>query len=86
MAERSYDAAKRYGQSKLANLLYACELQRRLAQRCSSAVAIGCHPGYAATSLQAPHYRALLGVLQTGGSSRRLWEVTEGLAGPFFGD
>jgi len=41
-----------YGQSKLANLLFAYELQRRLAARGSKTISVACHPGYAATNLQ----------------------------------
>jgi NAD(P)-dependent dehydrogenase (short-subunit alcohol dehydrogenase family) len=41
-----------YGQSKLANLLFAYELQRRLASFGASTISVACHPGYAATELQ----------------------------------
>jgi NAD(P)-dependent dehydrogenase (short-subunit alcohol dehydrogenase family) len=41
-----------YGQSKLANLLFILELQRRLTAAGSSVRALGAHPGYAATNLQ----------------------------------
>jgi NAD(P)-dependent dehydrogenase (short-subunit alcohol dehydrogenase family) len=51
-SERSYGAWRAYGQSKLANLLFAFELQRRLARCGSSTIAVACHPGYAATQLQ----------------------------------
>lgn len=51
-AKRDYDATRAYSQSKLANLMYGFELQRRLAKRGSSVVSIPCHPGYAATNLQ----------------------------------
>jgi len=46
-----------YGQSKLANLLFTYELQRRLEAAHCSTIAVACHPGYAATQLQAvgPH-------------------------------
>jgi NAD(P)-dependent dehydrogenase (short-subunit alcohol dehydrogenase family) len=51
--EGSYDKWEAYGQSKLANLLFAYELQRRLAGTgVDDTIALGCHPGYAATSLQ----------------------------------
>lgn len=50
--ERRYDPTTAYGQSKLANIMYGFELQRRLAERGSSVVAIPTHPGYAATNLQ----------------------------------
>ena len=41
-----------YGQSKLANLLFTAELQRRLATAGSQLRAVACHPGYTATNLQ----------------------------------
>ena len=47
--ERSYGRWKAYGQSKLANLLFVSELQRRAGVRLLAAAA---HPGYAATNLQ----------------------------------
>jgi NAD(P)-dependent dehydrogenase (short-subunit alcohol dehydrogenase family) len=49
---RSYDRWRAYGQSKLANLLFTAELQRRLAQAGSDVRAVAAHPGYAATNLQ----------------------------------
>lgn len=48
--ERSYDTWGAYAQSKLANLLFTAELARRAPERLA---AVGCHPGYAATNLQA---------------------------------
>jgi len=50
--ERSYSRWPAYGQSKLANLLFASELQRRLAARGATQRSVACHPGYAATDLQ----------------------------------
>jgi NAD(P)-dependent dehydrogenase (short-subunit alcohol dehydrogenase family) len=47
-----YAAIKAYGQSKLANLLFTAELQRRLAAADSGVRAVAAHPGYAATNLQ----------------------------------
>jgi NAD(P)-dependent dehydrogenase (short-subunit alcohol dehydrogenase family) len=47
-----YQRWRAYGQSKLANLLFMSELQRRLAGAGSSVRALGAHPGYAATNLQ----------------------------------
>jgi NAD(P)-dependent dehydrogenase (short-subunit alcohol dehydrogenase family) len=49
---RAYDPTEAYCQSKLANVMYGFELQRRLAARGSRVVSIPCHPGYAATNLQ----------------------------------
>jgi len=50
--ERGYRKWLAYGQSKLANLLFTFELQRRLAARQHALASIACHPGYAATNLQ----------------------------------
>lgn len=41
-----------YGQSKLANLLFTLELQRRLTEAGSPVRAVAAHPGWAATHLQ----------------------------------
>ena len=51
-SERRYRKWRAYGQSKLANLLFTRELQRRLAARNCSTIAVAAHPGYAATHLQ----------------------------------
>jgi len=50
---RRYRRWSAYGQSKLANLLFAFELQRRLSSAGASLISVACHPGYAATNLQA---------------------------------
>jgi NAD(P)-dependent dehydrogenase (short-subunit alcohol dehydrogenase family) len=49
---RRYDRWRAYGQSKLANLLFTQELQRRLAEAGSDVRAVAAHPGYASTGLQ----------------------------------
>jgi NAD(P)-dependent dehydrogenase (short-subunit alcohol dehydrogenase family) len=49
---RRYRRWPAYGQSKLANLLFTAELQRRLAAAGSDVRAVAAHPGYAATNLQ----------------------------------
>ncbi|MFZ2172815.1 MAG: oxidoreductase [Rhodococcus sp. (in: high G+C Gram-positive bacteria)] len=49
---RKYNRWQAYGQSKLANLLFTYELQRRLAAAGSSIKALAAHPGYASTNLQ----------------------------------
>ena len=51
-AERGYSRWKAYGQSKLANLLFEVELQRRLDAVGSPVSAHAAHPGWAATHLQ----------------------------------
>jgi len=49
---RSYKRWPAYGQSKLANLLFMFELQRRLAEAGSPVRAVAAHPGYSSTELQ----------------------------------
>src|SRR5215218_2632843 len=49
---RPYSATGAYGQSKLANLLFTLELQRRLSAAGSPVRATAAHPGWAATNLQ----------------------------------
>jgi NAD(P)-dependent dehydrogenase (short-subunit alcohol dehydrogenase family) len=49
---KPYRAVSAYGQSKLANLLFTSELQRRLTDAGSAVIATAAHPGYAATNLQ----------------------------------
>jgi len=51
--EDAYGKWEAYGQSKLANLLFAYELQRRLdGAGVTEAKSVACHPGYADTDLQ----------------------------------
>jgi NAD(P)-dependent dehydrogenase (short-subunit alcohol dehydrogenase family) len=50
--ERQYSPWGAYNQTKLANLLLAYELQRRLSRAGAGAISVGCHPGYSATNLQ----------------------------------
>jgi len=50
--ERGYGRWRAYGQSKLANLLFAFELERRLRAAGSAIRSLAAHPGYAATNLQ----------------------------------
>jgi NAD(P)-dependent dehydrogenase (short-subunit alcohol dehydrogenase family) len=49
---KPYKAWRAYGQSKLANLLFTAELQRRLSAAGSAVLAAAAHPGYASTNLQ----------------------------------
>jgi NAD(P)-dependent dehydrogenase (short-subunit alcohol dehydrogenase family) len=48
--ERGYNRVAAYGQSKLANLLFTYELQRRLAPR-GTTIAVAAHPGGSRTEL-----------------------------------
>lgn len=49
-AEKSFRAIPRYGASKLANLLFLFELNRRLQAAQVPVTAVGCHPGFARTN------------------------------------
>src|SRR4051794_21106160 len=51
-SERRYNRWRAYGQSKLANLLFALELEHRLCAAGSVVRSVAAHPGYAATNLQ----------------------------------
>ena len=50
-SEQHYDRFAAYGQSKLANLLFTYELQRRLATAHKNTIAVAAHPGAASTEL-----------------------------------
>ncbi len=52
MAKHHYFRWSQYGRSKLANLLFAFELDRRLQAAGSPIKSLAAHPGYAATNLQ----------------------------------
>jgi NAD(P)-dependent dehydrogenase (short-subunit alcohol dehydrogenase family) len=47
-----YDPDKQYSMSKLANVLFTNELQRKLKAAKTNAIAVACHPGYSDTNLQ----------------------------------
>ena len=49
--EKSYSKMKAYQQSKLANLMFALELQRRLDQSKSTTISVAAHPGISPTEL-----------------------------------
>jgi NAD(P)-dependent dehydrogenase (short-subunit alcohol dehydrogenase family) len=72
---RRYRRWAAYGQSKLANLLFTLELQRRLNEAGSDVRAMAAHPGWAATNLQS-HTGSLLqhGFMAIG---NRLWAQDE---------
>lgn len=69
--ERRYDRWKAYGQSKLANVVFAQELQRREPQLLSAAA----HPGLARTNLQPTSVAA---------NGSRIERVAYTLMGPLF--
>lgn len=51
LRNRKYGFAETYGQSKLANLLFTLELERRLRRASSAIRSLAAHPGYSATNL-----------------------------------
>lgn len=51
-SERGYQKWTAYARSKLANLLFTFELQRRFEGADVAAISVACHPGYASTNLQ----------------------------------
>jgi NAD(P)-dependent dehydrogenase (short-subunit alcohol dehydrogenase family) len=54
-SERAYKPFRTYAQSKLADLIFAQELQRRLKAVGSPILSTAAHPGFAVTNLQADH-------------------------------
>lgn len=50
--EKSYDKMTTYAQSKLANMMFGLELDKRLKKRNSQTISVLAHPGYTATNLQ----------------------------------
>lgn len=70
---RRYRAWRAYGQSKLANLLFTFELQRRLAAAGADTIAVAAHPGLSETNLAA----------SSGGMSGRLMSLAKPLAKVF---
>ncbi len=59
--EKSYDKERGYAQSKLANLLFTYELDRRLKANALDIQAVAAHPGYTKTNLQ--RHGGLAGVI-----------------------
>ncbi len=65
---KRYSAWRAYGQSKLANLLFTAELQRRLSAAGSPVLATAAHPGYAATNLQFHSQRRWMDLISVAGN------------------
>jgi NAD(P)-dependent dehydrogenase (short-subunit alcohol dehydrogenase family) len=89
---RRYHRGQAYGQSKLANLLFTLELQRRLTASSSRVLAVAAHPGWASTNLGSTSYGPLIntgiGVLNhvfaqnaAAGAQPTLFAATEPIAG-----
>jgi NAD(P)-dependent dehydrogenase (short-subunit alcohol dehydrogenase family) len=78
---KHYQKAAAYGRSKLANLMFTYELQRRLAAARAQTIALAAHPGNARTDLT----RHLSGVVEAAMSPRfgllNSWWVQDGSMG-----
>jgi NAD(P)-dependent dehydrogenase (short-subunit alcohol dehydrogenase family) len=74
-AERQYDRERAYAQSKLANLLFTYELDRRLRAAGASVAALACHPGVVYTDLFANESRAQQFLLSRGMRVINFWAV-----------
>jgi NAD(P)-dependent dehydrogenase (short-subunit alcohol dehydrogenase family) len=92
---KPYRAWRAYGQSKLANLLFTSELQRRLIAAGSPVLAEAAHPGYASTNLQFHSGNRLFDVLgsvgnrliaqdEAGGALPTLYAATADIPGDSF--
>lgn len=66
-SEHGYQPWRAYGQSKLANLLFTFELQRRLVRAGAGTIAVAAHPGISDTNLAG----------STGGLAGRLMALTK---------
>lgn len=71
MLTRRYGATRAYCQSKLANLMFALELDRRLRAAGSKTGALACHPGFVMTGLQS--------------HANRFWQIGYATAGRLLG-
>lgn len=65
-----YDTWREYGRSKMANLLFARELDRRLRATPATLQSLAAHPGFTHTDLQARSVR------ETGGLSQKFFHAT----------
>lgn len=68
--EHGYNRVAAYGQSKLANLMFAYDLQRRLAAKGAPTIAVAAHPGISNTELMRhlpgtslPGFKSLAGLV-----------------------
>jgi len=75
MGERSYGRWSAYGQSKLANLLFIRELDRRFGNGLTAAAA---HPGYAATDLQTGQGQPLMELVMRLGNATIAQSAAQG--------
>ncbi|MDE3083308.1 MAG: SDR family NAD(P)-dependent oxidoreductase [Acidobacteriota bacterium] len=82
---RRYRAWDAYAQSKLANLLFVAELERRLGESGSSVRAVAVHPGYAATNLQSHTGRTAMSILMSIGNRLVAQSDTQGALPTLYG-
>ncbi len=62
---KEYSKSKAYGRSKLANLLFTYELNRRLKKANSNVIAVASHPGFSNTSMADHLYGGFVQFLRT---------------------
>jgi NAD(P)-dependent dehydrogenase (short-subunit alcohol dehydrogenase family) len=72
-SEQHYQRWLAYGQSKLANLLFAFDLARRAAHADLDLTSAAAHPGYAATNLQMQ-----AGQMENSGVKQLVWKALNG--------
>lgn len=77
LERRRYGRQKAYSQSKLANLVFAIELQRRLEAAGAEAISVAAHPGVAGTNLATPAFEQA-GRLRLAGWVQRLAPAVAG--------
>ncbi len=98
--EATYEPQKTYGNSKLANLLFARELHRRAQEAGSQLVSTAAHPGVAATNLvgssdgmgsnliirkTAPYFMPVIFQSSAAGANPTLWAASYGEPGSYVG-
>jgi NAD(P)-dependent dehydrogenase (short-subunit alcohol dehydrogenase family) len=81
MSNRRYNKMSAYGRSKLANLMFTYELQRRLSAAHARTIAVAAHPGNARTELTR-HMSALVnGAMSTRFAAVTSWGVQDAAMG-----
>ena len=90
--EKRYLKWEAYGQSKVANLLFTYELQRRLSATAAATIALAAHPGWTNTNLQVNSWSArvfgpLVAMKPEGGAAPTLRAATDPSAagGTYYG-
>jgi len=80
-SERHYDPEQAYSQSKLANLLFTYELDRRLRAAGTGVIALACHPGVVYTDLFATRSRLQQFLLSPAMRVINFWAVQDARMG-----